>query len=280
VIGAAAPAIAPVGPVRGYLDYYLAAMRIGISTQVQYRVANYFFMIGLIAEPIIYLVVWSTVAVQQGGEIGGFTPNEFAAYYIVWTLVRNMNVTSVGAWEGHIREGDLSRMLLHPIHPVHWDLSYFAGWKLVTIVLWLPIAVALSVLFRPVFSVEPIDIAVFGVAIWGAYFLRSLMYSNLGMVAFWTTRMGPILQVVMIFELLFSGRLVPLSLMPDWAQRLADVLPFKWTFGFPIEALIGGLPPRELLGGLAMQALWIVIAAFGIRLIWPLAVRRYAAVGG
>jgi ABC-2 type transport system permease protein len=280
VIGAAAPAIAPVGPVRGYLDYYLAAMRIGISTQVQYRVANYFFMIGLIAEPIIYLVVWSTVAVQQGGEVGGFTPNEFAAYYIVWTLVRNMNVTSVGAWEGHIREGDLSRMLLHPIHPVHWDLGYFAGWKLVTIVLWLPIAVALSVLFRPVFSVEPIDIAVFGVAIWGAYFLRSLMYSNLGMVAFWTTRMGPILQVVMIFELLFSGRLVPLSLMPDWAQRLAAVLPFKWTFGFPIEALIGGLPPSELLGGLAMQALWIVIAAFGIRLIWPLAVRRYAAVGG
>jgi len=280
VIGAAAPAIAPVGPVRGYFDYYLAAMRIGISTQVQYRVANYFFMIGLIAEPIIYLVVWSTVAVQQGGEVGGFTPNEFAAYYIVWTLVRNMNVTSVGAWEGHIREGDLSRMLLHPIHPVHWDLSYFAGWKLVTIVLWLPIAVALSVLFRPVFSVEPIDIAVFGVGIWGAYFLRSLMYSNLGMVAFWTTRMGPILQVVMIFELLFSGRLVPLSLMPDWAQRLADVLPFKWTFGFPIEALIGGLPPSELVGGLAMQALWIVIAAFGIRLIWPLALRRYAAVGG
>jgi len=68
--------------------------------------------------------------------------------------------------------------------------------------------------------------------------------------------------------------------MPDWAQRLADVLPFKWTFGFPIEALIGGLPPSELVGGLAMQALWIVIAAFGIRLIWPLAVRRYAAVGG
>jgi ABC-2 type transport system permease protein len=277
---AAAPAIAPVGPVRGYLDYYLAAMRIGISTQVQYRVANYFFMIGLIAEPIIYLVVWSTVAVQQGGEVGGFTPNEFAAYYIVWTLVRNMNVTSVGAWEGHIREGDLSRMLLHPIHPVHWDLSYFAGWKLVTIVLWLPIAVVLSVLFRPVFSVEAVDVAVFAVAIWGAYLLRSLMYSNLGMAAFWTTRMGPIIQVVMIFELLFSGRLVPLSLMPDWAQRLADVLPFKWTFGFPIEALIGGLPPSELFGGLAMQALWIVIAAFGIRLIWPFAVRRYAAVGG
>jgi ABC-2 type transport system permease protein len=279
-MGAATPAIVSVGPVRGYVDYYLTAMRIGISTQIQYRVANYFFMIGMIAEPIIYLVVWSTVAEQQGGEVGGFTSNEFAAYYIVWTLVRNMNVTSVGAWEGHIREGDLSRMLLHPIHPMHWHLGYFAGWKIVAIILWLPIAVALTLLFRPVVHIEPIDVAVFAVAIWGAYVVRSLTYSNLGLAAFWTTRLSPIVQVVMIFELLFSGRLVPLTLMPEWAQRLADVLPFKWTFGFPIEALIGQLPLSALLGGLAMQALWIVIGVAGIRLLWPVAVRRYAAVGG
>ena len=268
------------GRVRSMVDIYLTTARMAIASEFQYRTGHYFFLLGMIAEPVIYLVVWSTVAVQQGGEVGGFTPNEFAAYYIVWTLVRNMNVASVGAWEGHIREGDLSRMLLHPIHPVHWDIGYFAGWKLVVIVMWLPVAVVLSLLFRPMFSVEPIDVAVFGVAIWGAYAVRSLLYSNVGMAAFWTTRMGPILQVVMIFELLFSGRLVPLSLMPDWAQRLADVLPFKWTFGFPIEALIGGLPVAALLGGLAMQALWIVIGVIAIRLIWPFAVRRYAAVGG
>ena len=152
-------------------------------------------------------------------------------------------------------------MLLHPIHPVHWDLAYFAGWKVVMIVLWLPIAVVLSLLFRPEFHIEPIDAAVFAVAIWGAYFVRALMYSNLGHGGLLDdARLGPIIQVVMTFELLFSGRLVPLSLMPDWAQRLADVLPFKWTFGYPIEALIGQLPVSELLGGLAMQALWIVIA--------------------
>ena len=277
---AAAPAITAVGPVRGYADYYLTAMRIGISTQFQYRVANYFFMIGMIAEPVIYLVVWSTVAVQQGGEVGGFTPSEFAAYYIVWTLVRNMNITSVGAWEGHIREGDLSRMLLHPIHPIHWDLGYFAGWKVVAIILWLPVAIVLSLLFRPVFQIEPIDVAVFAVAIWGAYVVRSVTYSLLGLISFWTTRIAPIVQVVMTFELLFSGRLVPLSLMPDWAQRLADLMPFQWTFGYPIEALIGGLSASALFGGLAMQALWIAIGVVGIRLAWPFAVRRYAAVGG
>lgn len=276
-----APARPAVGPVRGYLDYYLTSMRIAIATQFQYRVANYFYMIGMVAEPVIYLVVWSTIARQQGGEVGGITPGQFAAYYIVWTLVRNMNIifTPYG-WEERIRTGELSGMLLRPVHPIHADLGFFAGWKFVVIVLWLPIAVVLSALFQPDLQPRPIDVVVFAFAIWGAYLIRSVNYWILGMVTFWTTRVGPIFQLVFTAELLLSGRLVPLSLMPDWAQRLADVLPFKWTFGFPIEALVGRLPVPELLGGLAMQALWIAIGAIGVRVVWRFAVRHYGAVGG
>ncbi|HET9520148.1 MAG TPA: ABC-2 family transporter protein, partial [Candidatus Limnocylindrales bacterium] len=253
-----APPTPAVGSIRGYLDLYLTEMKIAISEQFQYRVANYFYMIGMVAEPIIYLVVWSTIARQQGGEVGGFTPGQFAAYYIVWTLVRNMNIifTPYG-WEWRIRQGELSGMLLRPVHPIHWDLGYFAGWKFVVIVMWLPIAAVLSLLFQPELSFRPIDVLVFAVAIWGAYLIRSVNYWILGMLAFWTTRVGPLFEIVFTAELLLSGRLVPLSLMPEWAQQLADVLPFKWTFGFPIESLVGRLPESELLGGLAMQALWI-----------------------
>jgi ABC-2 type transport system permease protein len=269
-----------VGRLRGYIQLYLTEMRIAIAEQVQYRVANYFYMIGMVAEPVIYLVVWSTIARQQGGEVGGFTPGQFAAYYIVWTLVRNMNIifTPYG-WEERIRQGELSGMLLRPIHPIHWDLGYFAGWKFVVIILWLPIAAVLSILFQPELSFRPIDVAVFAVAIWGAYLIRSVNYWVLGMVTFWTTRVGPIFELVITAELLLSGRLVPLSLMPDWAQRLADVLPFKWTFGFPIEALVGHLPESQLLGGLAMQALWIAIGSIGVAIVWRFAIRRYSAVG-
>ena len=267
--------------MRGMLDYYLTQMKIAVLQQFQYPVANYFYMFGMIAEPVIYLVVWSTVARAQGGTAGGYTPGDFAAYYIVWTLVRNMNIifTPYG-WEERIRTGELSGMLLRPVHPIHNDLGFFAGWKFVVIVLWLPIAAILSLLFQPTFDPRPIDVVVFAFAIWGAYLIRSVNYWILGMVTFWTTRVGPIFQLVFTAELLLSGRLVPLSLMPDWAQRLADVLPFKWTFGFPIEALVGRLPESELIGGLAMQVLWIVIGAIGVRVVWRFAIRHYGAVGG
>jgi ABC-2 type transport system permease protein len=256
-------------------------MRIAILEQFQYRVANYFYMIGMIAEPVIYLVVWTTVATQQGGAVGGYDAGQFAAYYIVWTLVRNMNIvfTPFG-WEQRIREGELSGLLLRPVHPIHWDLGYFAGWKLVVIVLWLPIALVLSILFHPTANVTPLGVAVFLVAIWGAYLIRSLNQSSLGMVTFWTTRVGPVFDIYFTAELLLSGRLVPLQLMPDWVRALAGLLPFQWTFGFPIEALVGNLPPEALLGGLAMQAFWIVVGALVLRRAFAIAVRRYAAVGG
>ena len=269
------------GRIRGWVDLYATMFRIAILNNVQYRVANYFYMIGMIAEPVIYLVVWSTIAREQGGQVGGFTPGQFAAYYIVWTLVRQMNIifTPYG-WEERIRQGELSAMLLQPLFPIHRDIALLAGWKLVTIVMWLPIAAVLTLLFSPELNVRPIDIAVFAVAIWGAYLVRTMPYWILGMASFWTTRVGPIFQLMFTAELLLSGRLVPLSLMPEWAQRLADVLPFKWTFGYPIEALIGHLPDAELFGGLAMQLLWIVIGVIGVRIVWRFAIRRYSAVSG
>jgi ABC-2 type transport system permease protein len=268
------------GP-RAWLDLYLSSMRMAVITQFQYRVANYFYMIGMIAEPVIYLVVWSTVARQRGGEVGGFTPGEFAAYYIVWTLVRNMNIALTPfAWEERIKQGELAAMLLRPIHPIHFDIAFLAGWKVVVIILWLPLAAFLSLIFQPTLAFRPIDVVVFFVAIWGAYLIRSLLLWMLGLVTFWTTRVGPVFDLFFTAELLLSGRLVPLSLMPDWAQSLANFLPFKWTFGYPIEALIGRLPEEQLLGGLLVQLIWIAAGSLIVMVGWRFAVRRFSAVGG
>jgi ABC-2 type transport system permease protein len=263
------------------IDYYLTVARTAVMQQFQYRTANYFYMIGMIAEPVIYLVVWSTIAAAQGGEVGGYTPGAFAAYYIVWTLVRNMNIvfTPYG-WEWRIKDGTLSAELLRPIHPIHTDIAFFGGWKLVVIVLWLPLAAVLALLFRPTLSPTLLEIGVFSVAIWGAFLIRTVFLWALGMVSFWTTRVSALFELYFALELLLSGRLVPMSLLPPWAQRLAGFLPFQWTFGFPIEALVADLPPERLIGGLGMQLLWIALGAGLVQLVWRAGVRRYGAVGG
>jgi ABC-2 type transport system permease protein len=255
-------------------------MKIAIAVDFQYRVSHYFYMIGMMAEPVIYLVVWSAIAQSHGGSVSGYTAGQFAAYYIVWTLVRNINIvfTPYG-WEWRIRQGQFSAMLLRPIHPIHYDLAYFAGEKVVVIILWLPLAAFLALIFHPSLYPSPLEIAVFALAIWGAYLIRSLLLWLLGLISFWTTRVGAIYELYFAAELLLSGRLVPLALMPGWVQNVAAFLPFQWTFGFPINALIGKLSTEELLAGLAMQVLWVAIGGGLVALVWRSSVRHYSAVG-
>ena len=262
------------------IRYYLMTMKIAILAEFQYQVASYFYMIGMIAEPVIYLVVWSTIANAQGGTVAGYTAGGFAAYYIVWTLVRNMNIafTPYG-WEWRIKEGRLSMELLKPLHPLHTDVAWFAGWKFVMIILWIPIAVVLTLVFKPDLHPTWLQVVVFFFAIWGAYLIRTMFLSLLGMISFWTTRVGAIYEMYFALELILSGRLVPMTLMPVWVQRAAVWLPFQWTFYFPINALTGSPAPLELLTGLGIQLIWIVAGVLMARLVWHFGIKRYSAVG-
>ena len=269
------------GRFRSMVDLYVTTARTAVSQQFQYRTANYFYMLGMIAEPVIYLVVWTTIADQQGGSVNGLSAGYFAAYYIVWTLVRNMNIV-FGApyWEYRIREGELNRDLLRPMLPLHWDIAWFAGWKVVMIVLWLPIAFGLSLVFDPTLSPRPAEIVTFAIAIWGAYLIRTMLQESLGMLCFWTTRGAAIFDLYMTVELLLSGRLVPLPLMPDWVQEISRFLPFQWAFYFPIESLVGDLSNQELAQGLFVQLFWILVGLAIFRVAWRTAIKHYSAVGG
>ena len=267
--------------LRSMARFYATMARTSIINQFQYRVAQYFYMLGMVAEPIIYIVVWTTIAKASGGEVNGITAGYFAAYFIVWTLVRNMNVV-FGApyWEWRIREGQLSGQLLRPLHPLHSDIAWFGGAKVVIILLWLPVAAGLIFAFEPDLHPSALEIAVFVAAIWGAYLIRTMFMSAMGMLCFWTTRGAALFDLFMTVELLVSGRLVPLPLMPDWVVTASWFLPFQWAFYFPIDSLVGDRSTGWLLGGLAFQVMWIAIGLALFSLVWRRAIRRFSAVGG
>lgn len=266
--------------MKDLLTFYVQSLKTSIMSTFQYRTGQALYILGMMAEPVIYLVVWSTVANAQGGSIAGYTAGGFAAYYIIWTLVRNINIvfTPYG-WEWRIQRGELSGMLLRPLHPLHYDLAFFAGMKVVMITIWLPIAVLLTLVFHPTFNATPLSVIVFVFALVGAYLIRSMFLWLLGMITFWTTRVGAIYELYFAFELLLSGRLVPLALMPGWVQKIAAFLPFQWTFQYPIEALIGQLSPVQLFEGLGMQVLWIAGSFALLRLVWHFGVRHFSSVG-
>lgn len=263
------------------LRYYRAGSRIGVLRDLQYRGSTFLYLVGFLVEPTVYLTVWTTVAEAQGGSVGTYSTGQLAAYYIVWTLVRVMNLayTPYG-WEWRIRGGRLNEFLSQPIHPFHRDFSFFIGSKVIWLLLWLPVAGVLSWTFKPDLSPTLTQIAGFAVAIWGGFAVRFVLLYLMGLVSFWTTRASALFEIIMAGELLLSGRLVPIELMPEWTQRLAAVLPFKWSFQFPIEVLIGRLETADIVAGIGTQILWSLGLGVVLAVVWKFAIKRYAAVGG
>lgn len=260
--------------------YYGAQIRHSLIAEMQYRTAAFLLLIGFLFEPIVYLVVWRSIAESQGGAIGGYTATAFTAYYIVWTLVRAMNLALTPyVWDWRIQRGRLSEFLIQPAHPFHRDLAWFAGTKFVWIVLWIPVAVVLTLTFKPELSPTAFQIVSFAVVIWSGFVVRFLVLYLVGMITFWTTRASALFEIIIAAELLLSGRLVPLSIMPAWVESLAGWLPFKWTFQYPIETLIGRLDNGEIIFGLFMQLAWVGILGVSFVLTWRIAVKRYTAVG-
>jgi ABC-2 type transport system permease protein len=260
--------------------YYLAGARIGLQRELQYRVATLMILIGFLIEPVVYLAVWTSVSEAQGGQIAGYTTGSLAAYYIVWTLVRVFNTAhDPNSWEWRIREGRLNDMLSMPIHPFHRDASFFIGTKFVWTALWLPVAAMLTLAFRPTIEWRLFNILAFVIAIWGGFAVRFVLLYLMGMISFWTTRGAAVFGIIVAGELLLSGRLVPLQLMPQWVESLAGWFPFKWSFQFPIEVFIGRLTPVEVAGGIGAQVLWATGMGLVFAWVWRHAIKRYAAVG-
>lgn len=250
-----------------------------MQRQAQYRGAAFISVLGFLIEPIVYLVVWRTVA-EASGPINGYGVAQFTSYYIVWTLVRVFNLAlAPGAWDWWVRSGRVSNDLLHPVDLYHRRLAGFAGAKIVWIALWVPVAIFLGLLFRPELSPSLLEIGAFFVAAWVGYVIRFSILWALGLVSFWTTRAQALVEIVVAMELLLSGRLVPMAVMPGWVQTISEMLPFKWTFQFPIEVLIGQLTIGEIWAGLATQLGWVGVTGGAILLIWRRAIRRYTAVG-
>ena len=101
------------------------------------------------------------------------------------------------------------------------------------------------------------------------------------MLCFWTTRGAAVFDLWMTLELLLSGRLVPLPLMPDWVQDVVPVPAVPVGVLLPDRERSSATSRRGAARGLAVQLLWILDRrSRSSRSRGSYAIRRYSAVGG
>jgi ABC-2 type transport system permease protein len=266
--------------VKALVDLYVQQFKTTFATMVQYRASLFIWMIEHALEPLVYLIVWSVVAESGGGSAGDYSTAQFAAYFIVLMLVENTSYTWIMfEYDYRIREGMLSPALLRPVHPIHADIADNVSAKAITMPFMIVVAVVLAAVFHPALSPQPWALAAAIPALLLGFLLRFFLEWTLAQAAFWTTRVSAINQSYFVLMLFLSGQVAPLSLFPPVLQVAANVLPFHWMLGFPVELILGRLSPAEALLGLGAQAAWAAIAFLLLRVTWQAGIRRYSAVG-
>jgi ABC-2 type transport system permease protein len=259
---------------------YLTYLKLGLLKQMQYRAELAIWQISRLLQPIISLVVWTTVAHTNGDTVSGYTPGDFAAYFLIQMLVNDLTYSAI-IWEYEYRvsSGTFSGMLLRPLHPFHGDLAETLADRIITGAMTIPVVILLTIIYKPAIQLSLWSTLSFLPALVLAFLLRFLIEWTLSLSAFWTTRTKIIFQVYFAVLLFLSGQIMPLTLLAAPLRIAAWCLPFRWIITFPIELLSNKLTMAATWQGLAIQMCWLLGIGIVLRIVWRSGVRRYSAVG-
>lgn len=262
-----------------YGQYYRRELTSALGTHIAYRGAVAIWVFTGVIPPLVFIAVWRTVA--GTGTTGGYTADEFVAYFLVMMVVDHLTfIWFMWEFEWRIRTGAFSPLLLRPVHPIHHDVAQAASYKLVGLFGILPAAVILGVIFDADFSgMSPSSWAAFVPALVLAMALRFLVEWSLALAAFWLTKVSALNAVFFSLFTFLGGQFAPLAVLPGWMQTVAAWTPFPWCLAFPVETLLGRRTGAELAVGYAAQTAWILICLLVLRLLWRRATRRYTGVG-
>ncbi len=264
--------------VRRIARAFPTLLRIGFAESVAYRAEFVVWMLTT-TMPLVMLALWTAVA--RDGPFGRFHSADFVAYYLAALIVRTLTSSWV-VWEMNqdIRMGTLSLRLLRPVHPfIAYGASHLAAIPLRGAVA-LPIAIILLIAAGGGHVTrDPVVLALLPVVLLSAWTITFIAGCALGSLGMLIERSIAVWEIWMGLFAVMSGYLVPLELMPGWLSSLADWLPFRYTLGFPVEAIIGMAGRAEVLRGLLAQ--WGMIAALAAltAVIWRAGLRRFEAYG-
>ncbi|MBX7156205.1 MAG: ABC-2 family transporter protein [Bacteriodetes bacterium] len=269
-----------------FLRKYLAVLRIGLSSSMEYR-ANFLIntILFVVVSALIQMYLWFAVYHSTNrATVGGMSEQQMLLY--IGCSVMCYSLTRGGRAEretaGTIRMGGLNNYLLKPIsHGFYTYVSSISEHISSAVFVLVPsvlIITPLSLWYNVPISVTGL-IAALPVLFLGMTmnFLMGLMISYL---AFWLDEVWTFHAMKDISYALLSGMMVPLSVLPPHIKNISDSLPFQFLSYIPAGLISGNIPTSQLTVILFQSTVWLCLLLAATYGLWRLGLRRYGAFGG
>lgn len=250
------------------------------AEMVEYRAEVVIWMLSGTLSLVMMLVWMAQAGGTPGGEIGGYNPQEFAAYFIATWVVAQWLVVWV-SWEldFKIRQGTLSPELLRPLDPFWVDFAAHVAERFVRLLPMLALAGGMAYVAGARFSGEPwAYFAAFALASLG-FVARFLWEYCLGLLAFWTESSSSFQSVVWLMYAALGGMFAPLSFYPAWVQAVAAWTPFPYMLGLPAQLLAGRADAGDFGRGVLILLAWTAVLWLLRTWVWRRGLKHYGAVG-
>lgn len=253
---------------------------IEIASSMQYRVNAYLFAFSGMIQLLVTLAVWSAVITAHGSNIGGFGVPEVRGYFVTTTIIGFITTS----WAGYIffndvRMGNLSVMLMRPIHPVWQAFAQVNAFKIFMVSVTVPLAIGVGLLYDAKFDGSHAEHLLAAVATAISLFMVFIFNYLMGIPAFWVTDIRAFWRAYWAISSFLGGGWIPLAMMPGSMRSIVPWLPFWAEIGFPAELAMGRLTHQQIVEGFATQLVWIVVFVLAFRILWKMGIKRYAAVG-
>lgn len=236
---------------------YTAVLRIRFQTLLQYRAAavggfstQLFFGLGLV---YVFEAFYRSTTQSQPMDVAQVVTYVWLGQAFLGMLPWNLDPDV----KAMINNGNVAYELLRPMDLYSlWFARCLALRTAPTILRAVPMFVV-ALLFL---GMQPPPSLASGAA-WAAATVGALllgcaitMLLNISML--WTVSGEGVVQVAITMVMVFSGMLLPIPLMPEWAQAALNVLPFRGLVDLPFRLYVGHIPASGVWGALANQLVW------------------------
>lgn len=264
---------------------YWVVFCVALADRLVYR-ADFFISTFLRFIPIITtILLWR--AIYEGGgrdEVGGLAYTQMVSYYLFVMITRAFGSMPRLASDiaTDIRDGGLRKYLLQPIDYLTYCMALRAAHKLVYFVMAAAPYALVFWMCRRFLPGWPTGmmLVLSLISLSLAFALGFAINCVIGLLGFWFLEVASFLHVFMVAQYFLSGHMFPLSLLPDWLERVVTWMPFAYETYYPTLILLQQLDAGRVVEVIAGQVLWTAFLAGVAVFAWSRGLRRYAAFGG
>jgi ABC-2 type transport system permease protein len=260
-------------------------IKLNLKVLFQFKRAFYIMFFVNFAVVLVYLPLFKSIYSFNSTEhIVGYTLQQmvwyFAATKFVNTCIHSYADSRISS---KILRGDLSIDLLKPISLFKVELAHGLGLKVpaILIQMLLPFAVYSIILFPSFITVS--SILKFLVLNIGGFLIFLTINYLIGLSSFYIKDNNSIIRLKEFFVEFAGGAYIPLDFFPDWANRILDILPFKYIYYWPIQFFLNTKAANEsyiFIKIALVQLLWIIALLLISKFLYKNVIRNYCAVGG